>query len=126
MQVANGDLYGLTKYGGLNNLGVIFRIKTDGSGFTKLLDFDGIAKGSYPWGSLILGTDGSLYGTTLAGGLHNDGTVFKINQDGSGFVKLTDFDGAAKGLNPAGNLLQANDGMLYGMARGGGANSNSA
>ena len=32
--------------------------------------------------SLILGTDGNLYGTILAGGAHGDGTVFKITPSG--------------------------------------------
>ena len=36
--------YGMTSEGGAFNLGTIFKIKTDGSGFTKLLDFDGATK----------------------------------------------------------------------------------
>src|SRR5271169_5744839 len=41
--------------------------------------------GAYPQGSLIQGPDGTLYGTTTAGGTNGSGTVFKINPDGSGY-----------------------------------------
>lgn len=56
--------YGLTGTYGLHSDGVIFKIKFDGSEFTKLYDFDG-TNGRSPKGSLI--SDGTfLYGTTLS------------------------------------------------------------
>ena len=39
----------------------------DGTGFTKLHDFD-YTTGAYPNAGLIQGTDGALYGTTANGG----------------------------------------------------------
>lgn len=111
-------LYGMTFIGGTNNYGTIFKIKTDGTGYLKLLDF-AIANGSYPLGSLI--TDGTfLYGMTNSGGTSNLGTIFKIKPDGTGYTKLYDFPNASNG--PYGSLIY--DGIfLYGMARGGGANN---
>ncbi len=69
-------LYGMTYAGGVNNLGTIFKIKPDGTGYLKLLDFSGTANGSNPYGSLFY--DGTfLYGMTYAGGANSDGTIFK-------------------------------------------------
>ena len=47
---------------------------------------------SYPQAALVKGADGALYGTTRFGGTSGYGTVFKINEDGTGFAKLHDFD----------------------------------
>ncbi len=111
-------LYGMTETGGTNNLGVIFKIKPDGTGFVKLLDFAGVTNGRGPQGSLLL--DGtSLYGMTAFGGTNNLGTIFKIMTDGTGYVKLLDFASVANGSFPLGSLIY--DGTyLYGMAQSGG------
>ena len=113
-------LYGMTSNGGTNDLGVIYKIMPDGTGYTKLMDFAGIANGSYPYGSLI--SDGTfLYGMTWQGGINNRGVVFKIMPDGTGYFKLLDFAGAANGSNPYGSLVS--DGtFLYGMTPYGGTN----
>ena len=110
-------LYGMTRYGGTNNNGTIFKIMSDGTGYTKLLDFSGTTNGKYPYGSLI--SDGSfLYGMTYTGGTNNDGTIFKIKTDGTGYTNLLDFSIAINGRYPCGSLIS--DGVfLYGMVRDG-------
>ena len=114
-------LYGTTSIGGINNIGTVFKVKPDGTGFVKLLDFAGTTNGSNPYGSLIY--DGNyLYGMTVNGGTNNLGTIFKIKSDGTGYIKLLDFNGTTNGANPWGSLIS--DGtFLYGMTFGGGANS---
>lgn len=113
-------LYGMTNSGGTNNLGTIFKIMPDGSGFTKILDFDNTTNGGNPSGSLI--SDGSyLYGMTSVGGANSNGTIFKIMPNGSGYVTLLDFDGADNGRGPQGTLVSVG-GYLYGMTKVGGAN----
>lgn len=114
-------LYGMTQIGGLDNLGIIFKIKPDGTGFLKLLDFTGSANGSNPRGCLI--SDGTfLYGMTPTGGTNDAGVIFKIKPDGTGFAKLLDFGGVAYGGNPQGTLYR--DGtFLYGMTQKGGSNN---
>ncbi len=114
-------LYGMTIQGGTDDLGVIFKIKPDGSGYLKLLDFAGTANGSNPYGSLI--TDGTyLYGMTYYGGANGMGTVFKIKPDGTGYDNLLDFAGTSNGSNPIGSLVS--DGtFLYGMTSTGGVNN---
>jgi uncharacterized repeat protein (TIGR03803 family) len=98
-------LYGMTSAGGTNGLGTIFKIKLDGTGYVKLLDFAGVTNGSYPQGSLV--SDGTyLYGMTSQGGLNDDGGVlFKIKPDGTGYAKLLNFDGTINGERPRGCLF---------------------
>lgn len=114
-------LYGMTDAGGVGSCtygcGVIFKIKTDGSGFLKLFDFSG-ANGSSPYCTFI--SDGTfLYGMTYSGGTNNKGTIFKIMPDGSGFSTLLNFDGI-NGDTPWGSLVS--DGTyLYGMTNSSGS-----
>src|SRR5438105_4232591 len=55
-------LYGMTSGGGINNMGTVFKVKTDGTGYVDLFDFSGV-NGQQPNGSLIY--DGNyLYGMT--------------------------------------------------------------
>lgn len=49
----------MTASGGANNLGTLFKILPDGTGFVKLLDFNGSVNGASPYGSLI--SDGTFY-----------------------------------------------------------------
>jgi uncharacterized repeat protein (TIGR03803 family) len=113
-------LYGMTKIGGINDKGVIFKIKPDGTGYAKLLDFVGTAYGEQPYGSLV--SDGTfLYGMTAFGGTNNRGVIFKIKPDGSGYAKLLDFAGTSNGAGSYGSLIS--DGtFLYGMTCYGGTN----
>jgi uncharacterized repeat protein (TIGR03803 family) len=114
-------LYGLTRRGGTMDVGTIFKIKTDGTGFVKLFDFTGPATGSEPWASLII--DGSyLYGMTNSGGVNNSGVIFRIKTDGSGYLKLYQFNYATDGSSPYSSLIS--DGTsLYGMTSHGGINN---
>jgi uncharacterized repeat protein (TIGR03803 family) len=116
-------MYGMTYLGGTNDIGAIFKIKPDGTGYAKLLDFTGTSNGRWPNGSLI--SDGTfLYGVTEFGGTNEKGVLFKIKPDGTGFSKLIDFDGfagAVDGSRPTGSLIF--DGIfLYGMTYNGGIN----
>ncbi len=115
-------LYGTTRNGGTNDNGIIFKIRPDGTEYTKLLDFDGFVgnvNGVQPWGSLIF--DGTfLYGMTTGGGANNSGTIFKIRPDGSGYIKLLDFN-ITNGQYPYGSLI-SDGAFLYGMTLQGGTN----
>lgn len=94
--------------------------------FRHLQDFGdaGCAIGR-PWGALIEGPDGRLYGT---GGVPSSGTslstVFAINKDGSGCQILHAFTGLdGDGWNPRSSLTLAGDGYLYGTTHEGGLSS---
>ena len=125
VQAAGGRLFGTTSGGGAGNMGMVFALNPDGSGYTVLHEFTGFTNGvdgSYPYAGLCKGRDGALYGTTQTGGSNDVGTVFKINPDTIGYQVLHHFtNGNGDGSIPMGNLVQANDGLLYGTTLYGGA-----
>src|SRR5437867_3876497 len=86
-----------------------------GSGYPAYTNSDGV----HPGGLIILGN--TLYGTTDQGGSSGNGTLFRVNIDGSGFANLHTFtalsapyytnDGAFAGVSLlVGNTL---DGMAH-------------
>jgi uncharacterized repeat protein (TIGR03803 family) len=128
VQASDGNLYGTTLRGGNNDKGTIFRINLTGSEFAIIHHFNG-SDGENPEGTLIVGADGDLYGTTLQGGSSNRGTIYRINIGGTltslySFPSLSAFSGGvainATGANPRARLLLAADGNYYGTAYQGG------
>lgn len=120
-------LYGMTEKGGINGFGTLFRIKTDGTGFQKLLDFAGTNGAGGPTGSYIglggLITDSTfLYGMTCTGGINNQGVIFKIQLDGTNYQKLLDLNNTITGSLPFGALYYVNN-RLFGMTSSGGLNT---
>jgi len=123
LEGSDGALYGATRLGGLSgSQGVLFRLDKDGNNYTVLHSFgthpaDGPDfPGSFPLGSLIEGKDSLLYGATEMGGLHLQGTLFRIHKNGSGYEVIHTFTGATlDGGGPASPLIQGNDDMLYGV-----------
>jgi uncharacterized repeat protein (TIGR03803 family) len=99
----------------------VFKLNPDGTGFTVLQKFDYGTTGANPYAGLIQGTDGALYGTTLGGGAHGYGTVFKLNPNGTGFTVLQNFDKFTTGYVPYAGLVQGTDGALYGTTEQGGS-----
>ena len=89
---------------------------------TTLHTFDS-TDGSRPFGTLVQGTDGNLYGTTSAGGPNGAGTVFKITPSGM-FTMLYSFCNAggfcADGEFPEEGFVQASNGNFYGTTYQGG------
>jgi uncharacterized repeat protein (TIGR03803 family) len=112
---ADGYFYGTTLYGGIYGHGTVYKIRPDGSNFTKLFDFDG-TNGKRPEGGVII-KDNVLYGTTAEGG--TNGTIFRINSDGSGFSNLHTFS-FSDGYKPIAKLTIDNN-VLYGITSGGGS-----
>lgn len=86
---------------------------------TVLYSFTG-ATGSKPWGRLVIGAAGALYGTTGYGGKNNDGTVFKVDSKGTETVLHSFGSGATDGIEPS-SLIMGNAGNLYGTTEQGGA-----
>ena len=98
---------------------------------TTLYHFSGGVEGGNVNG-LILGGDGDIYGTTFGDGVYTaladgslnpyggNGTAFRITTNGV-LIWSVSFDGT-NGANPVAELLQANDGNLYGTTYYGGAN----
>jgi uncharacterized repeat protein (TIGR03803 family) len=121
---SSNSLFGITVYGGSNNFGAIFKVNTDGTGFTNLYSFGGGSDGGYPFGGLVLSGE-TLYGTTEYGGAWSNGVVFAINTDGTGFTNLYNFTALKNNTNNDGSspldglILSGN--ILYGTTYLGGS-----
>ena len=122
---SDGNYYG-TLYAGGNiacqyGCGALFKISPAGD-YTRIYAFGG-GDGATPRGGLVQAKDGNLYGTTLAGGKNNSGTLFKISLDGT-FASLYSFcsqNNCSDGSAPHAELVQGRDGNLYGTAGNGGS-----
>ena len=89
--------------------------------FNILFNFDGRSEEPFVM-SLIQGRDGNFYGTTLAGGTENLGTVFKITPSGT-MTTLYSFCSqfqCSDGTHPYAALVLSTDGNFYGMTYSGG------
>jgi uncharacterized repeat protein (TIGR03803 family) len=114
-------IYGTTELDGTNNVGMIYAMSTNGTGFTPLYSFGAVPDGSVPKGGLVLsGT--TLFGTTSTGGTNDDGAVFKINSGGGGYAILHSFTNSPDGSSPQGGLVLGGS-RLYGTTSNGGTNS---
>lgn len=127
VQATNGLLYGTTIEGGAYGDGTIFSITTGGalSAVYNVCSQSGCPDGEYLYAPLIQATDGNLYGIMDVGGANNAGTVFKLTTSGT-LTTLYNFcsqSGCTDGAYPAGSLLQATNGNLYGTTADGGVNN---
>ncbi len=128
---ANGNLYGTTNMGGAYGYGSVFEITPTGT-FSTVYSFCAFGHppcpdGSGPEGTLVLGANGSFYGTTYWGGTDSGpsglgGTVFEITPGGQ-LTTLYDFcsqPNCTDGGSPSGGLVQGTDGNFYGTTYEGG------
>ena len=122
VQATNGKLYGLTQKGGAYGFGVLFEYDPVTNTFIKKVDLDYTNKGKYPRGSLILASNGKLYGMVTEGGIYSHGILFEYNPSTNIFIKRVDFN-TTNGSYPQGSLMQATNGKLYGMTLHGGSHS---
>ncbi|HFA48106.1 MAG TPA: hypothetical protein ENJ95_03715 [Bacteroidetes bacterium] len=122
---SGGWLYGTACHNGPGQAGVVFRLKKDGSDFTLLRSFTFSQQdGNRPLGTLLEASDGKIYGTASSGGNDFNGIVFSMEKDGSNFQLLRGFaanDGKSPGQGSY--LLEAANGMLYGVNPTGGTNN---
>ncbi len=126
--LSGSTLYGTTLEGGkadaVGERGTVFKIETDGTGFTLLHEFSGAVNGEDPKGALVL-SGSTLYGTAGIGGGSNMGNIYKIDTDGSNFGLLKTFTSGnllTEGAYPQGQLALSGS-TLYGTL-GGGCSSN--
>ena len=118
----NGNLYGVTggdPYSDPANVGTVFML-TPGGTYTLLHNLAG-NDGQQPDGGLMEDSSGALFGTSAQGGADGGGTAFRVGTNGLNYTVLHPFGSGADGANPAGRLLLASDGFLYGATLQGGA-----
>ena len=117
VEAADGNFYGVTRLGGANAEGTIFRVTPAGT-LTTVLDFTGSA-GAVPGGgtrgALCRGADGALYGT-IEGSVGGFGQVFRVTTAGV-FTRVVNFAAPLQGWYPDHALTQLADGNFYGVTR---------
>ena len=119
VQGSDGNFYGTTEYGGEDDIGVVFKITTNGTPAT--LNFFSYGNGEYPMAALVQGSNGTFYGTTEYGGDYGYGVVFNITTNGA-LTNLYSFTNGIDGAEPEAALAQGADGNFYGTAEYGGVN----
>jgi uncharacterized repeat protein (TIGR03803 family) len=82
----DGDLYGVTEFGGTENYGTIFRLSRRG-GFATLHSFT-VGGGGYPLAGLTPGRGGIFYGTASSGATANNGAVFRFTPPRTGCARV--------------------------------------
>ncbi len=112
---AGNTFYGMGYTGGASNAGCIFSFQP-GTGYQTIASFTGGFApnyGDHPVATLIVGTDGKLYGTTTHGGVGVYGTAFRCSTSGT-FEHLADLNASAIDRTALG-LALAPDGNYYGI-----------
>jgi uncharacterized repeat protein (TIGR03803 family) len=107
--LSGNTFYGTAEFGGLNGNGTVFSIQPDGTAFTNLHSFAAATTNelghytnsdgaSLQCGLVLSGN--TLFGTGSSGGAFGNGTVFRLNLDGSGFTNLHSFTTYSSGFPP--------------------------
>ncbi len=136
--ISGNTLYGTVVGGGSSGNGTVYKVITNGTGFTNLHSFTALPEprphtnsdGAYPIAGLITNLSGNtVYGTASEGGKSGNGTVFAVNTDGTGFTNLYSFTASSRdssgaytnsdGSFPNSLILSVN--TLYGTASQGGS-----
>jgi uncharacterized repeat protein (TIGR03803 family) len=122
----DGAPYGADQYGGA--AGVVFKLippasASEGWTETLLYSFTGGRDGGAPMGSLLVGSQGEVYGVTYGGGLScSCGVVYQLtppapaSAEGTPWTEtvLYSFTGGSDGGYPRAGLTMGKDGILYG------------
>ncbi|HLY06332.1 MAG TPA: choice-of-anchor tandem repeat GloVer-containing protein [Rhizomicrobium sp.] len=121
------NLFGTTSAGGGRNClvgcGVVYEVSPDGGkwSFNTIHTFEG-NDGGMPWGVLIAGPKGTLYGTTTTGGTFGYGAVYSLAPSNGNWTEhvLYSFQNLDDGGTPQAALTRSEGGVLYGTAFSGG------
>ncbi len=123
-----GNLYGTTSEGGVNDAGTVFELVAPGETGGKwkhvvLHRFTGGKDGGTPHGTLVFGPDGALYGAAGFGGSSGAGLIYRFAPDAKGKWKekmLYNFTNGADGGYPYCTPVFDSAGNLYGTTLNGG------
>jgi uncharacterized repeat protein (TIGR03803 family) len=122
-------LYGTTPLGGASSFGTVFKLSVNAKGTAWaeaiLYSFTGLSDGGKPYAGLAL-KSGSLYGTTLDGGVSSQGAVFKLSPpttSGGAWTEtvLYSFTGQSDGGKPYAGVIFNTAGSLFSTTGSGGS-----
>jgi uncharacterized repeat protein (TIGR03803 family) len=126
----NGTLYGAAYSGGANGAGAIFRLNTNGAGYSVIKSFGPLVNvygtytntdGANPFAALTV-SGSIIYGTASGGGSAGNGTVYRLGTNGTQFSILKVFTNDSKGVSVDGSAPKArlilNNNLLYGVSSG--------
>lgn len=117
--MAQTQLWSTSQQGGANNAGTIFKLN-NANIISYAHEFTGGLNGQQPMGNLCVVNNEYIYGTTVNGGINNNGICFKFNMNTSTLTKIHDFTDTSAYYSTNG-LIKGTDGNLYGTAGFGGA-----
>ena len=105
IEIQDGVFVGTTTSGGSTGRGSLYRVNSDGSGYSVLHDFQG-PEGSAPMGRIAL-LHGKIYGVTTSGGDQNSGTLYEFDLTSSDLHAVQSFepDTRPSGLTSAGEQI---------------------
>jgi len=122
-----GKLFGVAYWGGVySTSGVLFDFHPPTGIYTTRLNFRYGPQGARPFASLMNASDGMVYGIASDAGELFAGTIFRINPDDMSFEKLYDFDYFNTGGGSSNGMMQASNGLLYGLTSYGGSSNDGA
>lgn len=114
VHASDGMLYGTCTAGGPSTAGGVFRLALDGSAFTVVHAFELTTDARQPSAGLVEAADGSLLGTSIAGGKFDKGTVFRLAKNGVGYQIIHNFPGGPAGAaKPRSALTPGPAGIFY-------------
>ena len=119
-----GNLYGAAPTATNDGGGGVFELMpSDGSWtYSPVYQLGGAGTSCGPRASLVMDSEGSLYGTTYCDGAYGQGSVFKLTHINGNwtFTTLYSFTGHSDGEYPLSNVVIDADGNLYGTTQYGG------
>ena len=116
------ELWGMTRSGGVNDFGTIFRTDENGNNHEVIYSFQN-TDGAFPTGDLVYTSSGKFYGMCTSGGSNGNGVLFEYSLQTNTYTVRVNFDNATTGSTPYGGLTLADNGKLYGMTYDGGSNN---
>jgi uncharacterized repeat protein (TIGR03803 family) len=117
----DGTLYGTAPYGGPSSSGAVYALTPQtGGGWAEsvLCAFPGGSGGANPYGGVMIGSDGGLYGSTTNGGKTSGGTVYECSQPQPGQWISTVLYNPPSSAVSYGVLVSDTSGALYGTTAG--------
>lgn len=112
-----GDvMYMSSQWGGFG-YGTIYSYDTSTGTYTLIHTFDGTIAYT-PSNSMILGSDGHLYGRAMDGGANGYGGIYRLDISTNTVTEIFSFDATLGGWEQQGALLEIDPGVFYGTSTG--------